>query len=62
MQQRKQDEKTTIQNGTLMGELKGTAEKGVEFVNKDNVNNVLENSTFGKNAKFQIGYWKRYET
>ena len=54
----KAGEKTTIQNGTLMGELKGTAEKGVEFVNKDNVNNVLENSTFGDNAKFQMNIGK----
>ena len=51
-------EKTTIQNGILMGELKGTAETSAEFVNKDNVNNVLENSTFGENAKFQIGIGK----
>ena len=52
------DGKTTIQNGTLAGELKGTVEKGVEFVNKDNVNNVLENSTFGDNAKFQMNIGK----
>ena len=51
-------EKTTIQNGTLMGELKGTAETSAEFVNKDNVNNVLGNSTFGENAKFQMNIGK----
>ena len=54
----KADGKTTIQNGTLMGELKGTVETSAEFVNKDNVNNVLGNSTFGENAKFQIGIGK----
>ena len=54
----KAGEKTTIQNGTLMGELKGTAETSAEFVNKDNVNNVLGNSTFGENAKFQMNIGK----
>lgn len=52
------DGKTTIQNGTLAGELKGTAEKGVEFVNNEAVNSVLGNSTFGDNAKFQMNIGK----
>ena len=52
------DGKTTIQNGTLAGELQGTAERGVEFVNKDAVNRVLGNSTFGDNAKFQMNIGK----
>ena len=52
------DGKTTIQNGTLAGELKGTAEKGVEFVDSEAVNSVLGNSTFGDNAKFQMNIGK----
>ena len=55
------DGKTTIQNGTLAGELKGTAEKGVEFVNSEAVNSVLGNSTFGDNAKFQMNIGKDME-
>ena len=54
----KADEKTTIQNGTLMGELKGTSEKGVEFINNEAVNKVIGNSTFGENAKFQMNIGK----
>ena len=57
----KAGDKTTIQNGTLMGELKGTVKDGVEFVNNKAVNSVLENSTFGDNAKFQIGIGKDME-
>ena len=55
------DGKTTIQNGTLAGELQGTAEKGVEFVNSEAVNSVLGNSTFGENAKFQMNIGKGME-
>ena len=54
----KAGEKTTIQNGTLVGELQGTAEKGVDFVNNDAVNKVIGNSTFGDNAKFQMNIGK----
>mgnify|MGYP000862830277 CR=1 FL=1 len=54
----KAGEKTTIQNGTLMGELKGTVKDGVDFVNNEAVNKVIGNSTFGDNAKFQIGIGK----
>ncbi|MCF2626285.1 autotransporter domain-containing protein [Fusobacterium perfoetens] len=57
----KAGEKTTIQNGTLMGELKGTVETGVDFVNNEAVNKVIGNSTFGDNAKFQIGIGKDME-
>ena len=57
----KAGEKTTIQNGTLMGELEGTVKDGADFVNKDAVNSVLGNSTFGDNAKFQIGIGKDME-
>ncbi len=54
----KANEKTTIQNGTLAGELKGTAEKGIEFINNEAVNKVIGNSTFGENAKFQMNIGK----
>ena len=54
----KAGEKTTIQNGTLTGELKGTAEKGIEFINNEAVNKVIGNSTFGENAKFQMNIGK----
>ena len=54
----KAGEKTTIQNGTLAGELKGTAEKGIEFINNEAVNKVIGNSTFGENAKFQMNIGK----
>ena len=54
----KADEKTTIQNGTLAGELQGTSEKGVEFINNEAVNKVIGNSTFGENAKFQMNIGK----
>ena len=54
----KAGEKTTIQNGTLMGELKGTVKDGADFVNNEAVNKVIGNSTFGDNAKFQIGIGK----
>ena len=39
-----------------MGELKGTVKDGADFVNK-----VIGNSTFGDNAKFQIGIGKDME-
>ena len=54
----KANEKTTIQNGTLAGELKGTSEKGIEFINNEAVNKVIGNSTFGENAKFQMNIGK----
>ena len=54
----KAGEKTTVQNGTLTGELKGTAEKGIEFINNEAVNKVIGNSTFGENAKFQMNIGK----
>ena len=57
----KAGDKTTIQNGTLMGELEGTVKDGADFVNKDAVNKVIGNSTFGDNAKFQIGIGKDME-
>ena len=57
----KANEKTTIQNGTLMGELKGTVKDGADFVNNEAVNKVIGNSTFGDNAKFQIGIGKGME-
>ena len=53
----KAGEKTTIQNGTLIGELKGTVEKA-DFVNNEAVNKVIGNSTFGENAKFQMNIGK----
>ena len=56
----KADEKTEIKNGTLIGELQGNTEK-TEFVNNNNVNNVLANSSFGENAKFQINIGKGME-
>ena len=57
----KAGDKTTIQNGTLMGELKGTVKDGADFVNNEAVNKVIGNSTFGDNAKFQIGIGKGME-
>ena len=53
----KSGEKTTIQNGTLLGELTGNTES-TDFINSKNVNNILENSSFGENAEFQIGIGK----
>ena len=53
----KSGEKTTIQNGTLLGELTGNTES-TDFINSKNVNNILENSSFGENAEFQIGVGK----
>ncbi len=57
----KAGDKTTIQNGTLMGELEGTVKDGADFVNNEAVNKVIGNSTFGDNAKFQIGIGKDME-
>ena len=56
----KAGEKTTIQNGTLLGELTGNTEN-TDFINSKNVNNILENSSFGENAEFQIGIGKGME-
>ena len=53
----KSGEKTIIQNGTLLGELTGNTES-TDFINSKNVNNILENSSFGENAEFQIGVGK----
>ena len=53
----KADEKTEIKNGTLLGELTGNTES-TDFINSKNVNNILENSSFGENAEFQIGVGK----
>ena len=53
----KTDEKTEIKNGTLLGELTGNTEN-TDFINSKNVNNILENSSFGENAEFQIGVGK----
>ena len=53
----KAGEKTTIQNGTLLGELTGNTES-TDFINSKNVNNIIENSSFGENAEFQIGVGK----
>ena len=53
----KAGEKTTIQNGTLLGELTGNTEN-TDFINSKNVNNILENSSFRENAEFQIGIGK----
>ena len=53
----KADEKTEIKNGTLLGELTGNTES-TDFINSKNVNNILENSSFGENGEFQIGVGK----